>query len=72
MGRDDIQHHPFLSLALSLIPLSLAIYGTVTGTAVFKRSRAERAKSPFNYWLTLAFEYGLFVWLFMTAISNWP
>jgi hypothetical protein len=64
MWHDNIANHPLLSLALSLIPLSLAIYGTVTGTAVFKTSRADRSKQPFNYWLTLAFEYCLFVWLF--------
>jgi hypothetical protein len=57
-------------LALSLIPLSLAIYGTVTGTAVMKSSRVERAKNPIDYWLVLAFEYGFFAWLFITAISN--
>jgi hypothetical protein len=70
MGHDNIRNHPFLCLALSLIPLSLAIYGTVTGTAVMKRSKAERAKNPIEYWLVLAFEYGLFAWLFITAISN--
>lgn len=68
MGRDHIAHHPFLSLALSLIPLSLALYGTVTGKAVFKRFKSDRSKQPFDYWLTLAFEYGLFVWLFSLFI----
>lgn len=70
MGRDDIANHPLLSLALSLIPLSLAMYGTVTGKAVLKRSRADRSKQPFDYWLTLAFEYGLFVWLFSLFIRG--
>ena len=68
--RDNIHFHPFWALALSVIPLSLAIYGTVTGTAVVKSAKYERAKSPFGYWFTLAFEYGLFAWLFITAISN--
>jgi hypothetical protein len=63
MRRDDIANYPLLCLTLSLIPLSLAIYGTVTGTALFKRWRTDRSKEPFEYWLTLAFEYGLFVWL---------
>jgi len=70
MVHDSIQDHPLWALALSLIPLSLAIYGTVTGTAVMKSSRLERAKNPIQYWLMLAFEYGLFAWLFITAISN--
>jgi hypothetical protein len=70
MGHDNIRNHPFLCLALSLIPLSLAIYGTVTGTAVMKSSKVERAKNPIEYWLVLAFEYGLFAWLFITAISS--
>ena len=68
--HDDIRYHPFWALALSLIPLSLAIYGTFTGTAVMKSSKVERAKNPIEYWLVLAFEYGLFAWLFITAISN--
>jgi hypothetical protein len=70
MGHDNIGNHPFWSLALSLIPLSLAVYGTVTGTAVMKSSRVKRTKNPVQYWLTLAFEYGLFAWLFIIAISN--
>lgn len=70
MGRDDIANHPLLSLALSLIPLSLAVYGTITGKAVLKSSRSDRSKQPFDYWLTLAFEYGLFVWLFSLFIRG--
>lgn len=70
MGHDNIGNHPFLCLAFSLIPLSLAIYGTLTGTAVMKSLKVERAKNPIEYWLVLAFEYGLFAWLFVTAISN--
>lgn len=61
--HDNIANHPFLSLALSLIPFSLALCGTITGTAVFKTSRADRSKHPFEYWLILAFEYGFFAWL---------
>ena len=60
MMHDDIRFHPFWALALSLLPLSLAIYGTVTGTAVMRLSRVERAKNPLHYWVLLAFEYGLF------------
>ena len=71
MMHDNIRFHPFLALALSLIPLSLAVYGTVTGTAVMKKSRIERSKNPVQYWFLLAFEYGLFAWLLITAISNW-
>jgi hypothetical protein len=70
MGRDNIANHPLLSLALSLIPLSLAIYGTVTGKAVLKSSRYDHSKQPFGYWLTLAFEYGLFVWLLSLFIRG--
>jgi len=70
MGHDDIRNHPFWSLAASLIPLSLALYGTITGTAVMKTSRVERAKNPIQYWLMLGFEYGLFAWLYLIAISN--
>jgi len=70
MGHDDIRNHPLLCLALSLIPLSLAIYGTVTGTAVMKTSKIERAKNPVQYWLMLAIEYGLFALLVIIAISN--
>jgi hypothetical protein len=70
MMRDDIRNHPFLSLALSLIPLSLAIYGTVTGTAVIKSSKVNRSSDPIEYWVVLAFEYGLFAWLVIIAISN--
>jgi hypothetical protein len=74
VGRmhDNIAFHPFWALALSLIPLSLAIYGTVTGTAKIKSAKYERTNNPFGYWFTLTFEYGLFAWLFVTAISNWP
>jgi hypothetical protein len=68
--HDDIKYHPLWALTISLIPLSLAIYGTVTGTAVIKSAKYERARSPFGYWFTLAVEYGLFAWLFFTAISN--
>jgi hypothetical protein len=71
MRQEDIQNHPFWSLAISLIPLSLALYGTVTGTAVIKQSRVERAKNPIQYWFLLAFEYGLFVLFLIVAISNW-
>lgn len=70
MTHDNIRNHPFWALSLSLIPLSLAIYGTVTGTAVIKRGKYDRTESPFGYWFTLAFEYGLFALLVITAISN--
>ena len=70
MSHDSIGDHPLLTLAISLIPLSLALYGTVTGTAVFKSSKVERTKNPVEYWFLLAFEYGFFAWLFITAISK--
>lgn len=70
MWRDNIANHPLLSLALSLIPLSLAMYGTVTGTAVLKSFKADRYKEPVSYWSTLAFEYGLFIWLFSLFIRG--
>jgi hypothetical protein len=70
MRHDNIKNYPLLCFFLSLIPLYLAISGTVTGTAVFKSSRVERSKNPIQYWLLLVFEYGLFAWLFTTAISN--
>jgi hypothetical protein len=56
--HDSIAFHPFWALALSLIPLSLAVYVTVTGTAMFKSEKSNRSTEPFNYWFTLAFEYG--------------
>ena len=68
MRQDDAASYPFLYLAISLIPLSLAIYGTVTGKAVMRTTLADRSKQPFDYWLTLAFEYGLFLWLFSRFI----
>jgi hypothetical protein len=73
MGHDYVGNHPLLCVALSLIPLALAIYGTLTETAVFKNTKIERAKNPFQYWAVLAFEYVLFAWLFslfITGISN--
>ena len=70
MVHGDIRNQLFWDLASSLIPLSLAIYGTVIGTAVIRSSRIERAKDPIGYWLLLTLEYGAFVWLFITAISN--
>lgn len=68
MHNNHIGNHPLWDLALSLIPLSLAIYGTITGTAVLRSSRSDRVKDPFFYWFTLAFEYGLFAWLFSLFI----
>jgi hypothetical protein len=70
MGHEDIRSHPFLCMAISLIPLSLAVYVSVTGTAVLKWTRIGRAKNPIQYWLLLALEYGLFVWLVIIAVSN--
>lgn len=70
MWHDNIRDHPLVCLALSLIPLSLALYGTVTGTAVLKSSRVERAKNPVQYWALLALEYGVFAWLVIIAISH--
>jgi hypothetical protein len=57
-------------LAISLIPLSLAMYGSFTGIAVFKRLKVYRSKNPFQYWLLLAFEYGLFAWLFSLFVMG--
>jgi hypothetical protein len=64
MGKDYVGNYPWLCLALSLIPLSLSLYGVITGVAVFKSSRVDHAKQPVTYWLTIAFECGLFAWLF--------
>ena len=66
----SLHEHPVWALLLSMIPLSLAIYGTVTGTVVLKHSKVARAKNPIAYWLTLAFEYGLSAWLLITAVSK--
>jgi hypothetical protein len=55
-------------LLISLIPLSLAIYGTVTGTAVIKNSKVYRAKNPFQYWFVLAVEYAMFAFLISFVI----
>jgi hypothetical protein len=49
--HDNMRYHP----------LSLAIYGTDTGTAVMKSSRVEWAKNPFEYWLLLALELSTIV-----------
>jgi hypothetical protein len=64
MRNDYVGNHPLLCLALSLIPLSLSLHGIITGTAVFRDSKWDHAKEPFGYWLAIAFECGLFVWLF--------
>jgi hypothetical protein len=64
MRHDYIGNHPLLCLALSLILLSHAIYGTITGTVVSRGSRVDRVKNPVSYWLMLAFECGVFAWLF--------
>ena len=70
MPHGSLNDHPVWALLLSLIPLSLAVYGTVTGMAVLKHSKVSRATNPIEYWLTLAFEYGLFAWLLLTAVSK--
>jgi len=64
VSHDDISNSPFPCLALSLIPLSLAMYGTFTGTAVLKWGKVHRSENPFRYWLWLAIEYALFAVLF--------
>src|SRR5215469_5767677 len=46
----------------------IGFFSVITGTAVFKNSSVDRDKSPFNYWFRLAFEYGLFAWLFSLFI----
>jgi len=53
----DISESPFLCLCLAMIPLGLALYGTITGTAVLRSARIERAKNPMQYWLMLLVEY---------------
>jgi hypothetical protein len=67
--------NPVLEVAISLIPLGLAIYGTVTGTAVIKSSKIERAKNPIQYWLLLGLNtvslYGWLQWQFQNdALSR--
>jgi len=64
MRNDYVGNHPLLCLALSLIPLSLSLHGIITGTAVIRGSKWDHDKEPFGYWLAIAFECGLFVWLF--------
>ena len=68
MGSGYVGDHPLLCLALSLIPLSLSLHGIITGTAIFKGSRWDHDKEPTGYWLTIAFECGMFVWLFSLFI----
>jgi hypothetical protein len=68
MRNDYVGNHPLLCLALSLIPLSLSLYGILTGTAVFKSSRWNHGEEPIGFWFTIAFECGLFGWLFSLFI----
>jgi hypothetical protein len=68
MRSDYVGNHPLLCLALSLIPLSLSLHCIITGTAIFKGSRWDHDKEPTGYWLTIAFEGGMFVWLFSLFI----
>jgi hypothetical protein len=37
---------------------------TLIDAPVIKNSKWVHDKEPFGYWLTIAFECGLFVWLF--------
>jgi hypothetical protein len=68
MSNDDIGNHPFWCVLLSLIPLSLSLYGIITGKAVLQSSSWDHAKEPFGYWLTIAFECGFFAWLFVLFV----
>jgi hypothetical protein len=70
MVHDNIRNHPVIGMVISLLPLGLAIYGTVTGTAIVKSSKVERAKNPAQYWLALALEYGLFVEIVILTFAN--
>ncbi len=67
--HDSFGQHPFWTLALSLILLSLAIYGTVTGRVWLRVMTYSRAKDPFYYWFAIAFYYGASMWLIVTAIA---
>ena len=49
MRNDYIGNHPLLCLALSLIPLSLSLYGILTGTAVFRSSRWSHDEEPLRF-----------------------
>lgn len=69
MRSGDIANYPLLGIGVSLIPLSLAIYGTVTGTAVFRSFRTERTKDPFGYWFVIISEYGFFIWIFLLSLG---
>ena len=45
---------PLGVLLFGLLMLVLAVIGTFTGKTYGKGGSADRAKDPFNYWLTLA------------------
>ena len=67
--HNDFRAHPFWTLALSMIPLSLAIYGTATGRVWLRAVTYTRAKDGFYYWFALAVYYGASAWLIVTAIA---
>ena len=48
---------PLGLLLFGLLMLVLAVIGTFTGKTYGKGGDADRAKEPFNYWLTLVIQY---------------
>jgi hypothetical protein len=69
--HDHFSQHPYWTLALSLFPLSSAIYGTVTGRVSLtgQAKTWSRADDPVYFWFALACQYGIFVFLVVTAIA---
>jgi hypothetical protein len=68
--NDSFRRLPFGLLALSLITLFAAIYGTVTGRVWLRSDTYSRAKNPEYYWFALAFYYFVSALLIGTAISS--
>ena len=72
---NDLLHHPFWTLALSLIPLSFAVYGTVKGRVWvwYWIEAPSRTENPLRFWFAIGLYYvifGLFILNAIAAISK--
>jgi hypothetical protein len=64
---------PLGVLLFGLLMLVLAVIGTFTGKTYGKGGSADRAKDPFNYWLTLAVQYmgaAFLIWYWLYALPH--
>jgi hypothetical protein len=64
---------PLGVLLFGLLMLVLAVIGTFTGKAYRKGGTADRAKDPFDYWLTLVVEYvgaAFLIWYWLYAFPH--